>query len=480
MGINDVEIKVIERQELSDATSVDYHPFGVKVLKLGVRRRKSVENDLPPLWIRPEGYQTPDLDSQPHAFGRADDDEDLWVAWGAGDEAGFAVNLADKNVFEKESAPITDDTLYHIYLHLIHRPADPLTHQLNNKTLTVVAADAKGDIYGKLTVQLTTPQNSPNPVRTSWAWNQDNDASTLTFQGVGDAAAQLPRLVARWWPSQKIVYEDVDAKTAEFLSQLKIIYKRQADADRGQLTCFHGDLVIADIAGDIRLPIHDQRLCAVDLFRFPDDHHIVIRVWFYWLHLTFSTDELTAFAPAEHLSAWQAQAGQLKANLDSGSIPWHIREEVPDLERFDLILDPDNLRLQYVGSDAHWKEFWAEVDKGETLQARIATKRDIPAVVWQNWEIHKSEKPIYNPLENGLCDLVNEWNAHECPHRGEGKIIKSRLVRANQEYDVCQSCLTHFRGQTTKAVGKLWGKHAPILENATILKQAISSKVTSG
>ena len=73
----------------------------------------------------------------------------------------------------------------------------------------------------------------------------------------------------------------------------------------------------------------------------------------------------------------QAEAKRVHDGLRRGLLPWHKREEVPDLERFDLLLDPQNLAIKYVGTDTHWQEFWARVLRtGEPLKARIATLLD--------------------------------------------------------------------------------------------------------
>ena len=92
MSHNSVTLEIVDRHTSSDINSVDYLPFGVKVLKLRVRR--NIAETLPPIHIRPKRYRTPDNDApQPdkwRVYGMADDDDDLWIAWGAGDERGFS------------------------------------------------------------------------------------------------------------------------------------------------------------------------------------------------------------------------------------------------------------------------------------------------------------------------------------------------------------------------------------------------------
>lgn len=73
-----------------------------------------------------------------------------------------------------------------------------------------------------------------------------------------------------------------------------------------------------------------QNTVLFDLFNF-DDHHIALRVWFYWL------------------------------NKKIGGKYFIGRHEVPDSERFDFILRKDTGAAVFVCTDLHWSEMWGEV-----------------------------------------------------------------------------------------------------------------------
>jgi hypothetical protein len=481
MAHDDVLIRVVERNDVTSPFAavdrVDYQPFGVKALKLAVRRRQAGP-PLGPLWVRPQTYQTPDARSSDarlwRVYGTVDDDPDLWVVWGAGDEMGFCVHMRE-NHGEKTPAPLTTTEEHPIYLHLIHRPADPQQHALTSKRLTLHVVDADGELFGTAVIELTVPDTAVDPLRAVWQWDPQAGESTIRLVG-----AQLPRYISRWWPTRQVAYVDVDGATAAFLQQLKLVYRRDAgDGEQGELTVWHGATKLAQIGGELRLPLHDYRLCAFELFRFPDDRRLALRIYFYWANLNFALAELMAFGVHT-----PASAAEMQMKLNNGRFPWSKREEIPDLERFDLLFDPANLDVKHVGSDIHWKEYWSVVETGEALDARLATKRDIPGVLLQVWQTREKARPVLDPLAYGLCDRVRDKDDPSCPHRPPlGEPLQRRLARAERDTHVlCSGCQTYFNVQkdVSRAPGAKWGKHAPRLKNVDVLEDAISSEVLEG
>lgn len=483
MAQDDVQIQVIDRQTPIDGDNIDYQPFGVKILKLRVQRNQATQPTLGPVWIHPKGYVRPDPKSDDPAlwrvYGTAEGDPHLWAAWGAGDERGFCVKTKDRFKIDKVALPLDDDEAYYIYLHLIHRPPDPFNHTPTDKTITVQATGQNGELYGETTVRLIVPQQATNPLRTHWNWNPDGGESTITLKGTGGAPAQLPLYVSRWWPTRQVGYVPLDGAAAQFLQGLKIRYQRQENGgDRGRMDVFLADKLLAEFTGELALPLHDYRLFSAEVFGFLDDHHLVLRLWFYWVHLGFSVDQLLTFVPPERRAEWHPEAERVHNDLKGLIMPWHKREEVPDVERFDLLLDLTNLDEKYVGTDTHWQEFWTVVEPGQPLRARIATLLDTGKVAKLAGAVHHDHPPVYDPLANGLCDIVNEFSGHDCPHRGKGQLITADKVKKGREYQVCPRCGSHFIGQGARALGVL--KHAPLLHNADVIENAVSSSVLEG
>lgn len=475
MAKNDVEMAVIERQLPIVENSVDYQPFGVKVLKLRVRRNQNSKPTLGPIWIHPQGYQRPDGKSDDPAkwrvYGTAVANSDLWVAWGAGDEKGFCAKTIKQFGFLEKPVDLDDDGDYYIYLHLIHRPSDPFVHVLKDIPLSLQATSKDGKtVFGELAVTLTVPKNTTNPIRPNWQWNQADQASVITMQGVASSNAQVPLYFSRWWPSQKITWANVDTETMQFIQSIKLIYKRRFEnKDQGHIEVFVGDTGVASIYGDLTLPMHDARLANIEVFQFLDDYHVVLRLWFYWVHLGFTADELLTYLPADQKNVGRDEAERLTKDVRKGLLSWRKREEVPDVERFDIVLDPNNLDVKYVGTDTHWQEFWAVVAEGEPLKARIATLSDTFRVLKQAQNVPQKEAPpVFDPLANGLCDFLNPMGSgHECPLRGTGIMMAVTDLEEDDNFRQCERCFTHIMGEAdddTRAGGV--AKHAPVLDNA--------------
>ena len=478
MARDDVEMQVIERQTPIGADSVDYQPFGIKVLKLRIQRNQTSKPALKPIWIYPKGYVRPDAKADDPAlwrvYGTAENDADLWVAWGAGDERGFCVKTRDRFMIDKVPLPLDDDEFYYVYLHLIHRPQDPFAHTPTEKTLTVQAIGKDGQVHGEKTVRLTVPEKASNPVRAHWDWDLDAGVSTITLRGADDGPAQLPLYVSRWWPVRHVEYVPLDDAMARSLADLRIIYQR-----RGQVDVLLGDTHLAEFTGDLALPLHDYRLCTAEVFRFLDDYHLVVRLWFYWVHLGFSPEQLMTFVPPERRADWRAEAERVHKDLRGGLLSWHRREEVPDVERFDLLLDLTNLDEKFVGTDTHWQEFWALVEQGQPLRARIATLLDTGKVAALAKSVPKTLGPTLDPLANGLCDIVNEFTGYNCPHRGQGRLIATDKLKKGRKYGLCPRCGSHFIGQgLSRALGV--AKHAPLLGNVDVIENAVSTSVLEG
>jgi hypothetical protein len=486
MAQDDVEIKVVDRQTPTGADSVDYQPFGVKVLKLRIRRNSVTRPKLGPIWVRPKGYVRPDAGSDDpnrwRVYGTAQDDPDLWVAWGAGDERGFCAKTKDRFKIDKVPLPIEDDAFYYVYLHLIHRPPDPLQHTPTDKTLVVQASGQEGQVYGEKTVRLTVPQAASNPLRAVWKWDLDAGVSAITLQGAGNDPPQIPTYVSRWWPTHEVAYIPVEGATMQFLQDLQIAYHRQdGSADRGRINVTLGGEPVAHLSGALALPLHDYRLCSAEVLRFPDDYHLVLRLWFFWVHLGFSADQLMTYVPPERRADWRAEAERVSKGLRKGLFSWHRVEEVADVERFDLVLDPGTLRFKYVGADTHWQEFWGQVKRDQPLDARIATLLDTKKVLEQARDVPSvGGPPVFNPLANGLCDIVNRYIPHKCPHRPKGRSIPVDKLAPGEAYEVCPRCGSHFKGQGVRALGL--AKHAPwVGENVHIYAEAaVSSSVLDG
>ncbi len=84
---------------------------------------------------------------------------------------------------------------------------------------------------------------------------------------------------------------------------------------------------------------------AFELFAF-DPWSVALRVWFFWV------DKYV------------------------GGASFVGRHEVPDAERFDMIIRRQDGRVLLAGTDLHWREVWARVLPTKTLRATLGMSRD--------------------------------------------------------------------------------------------------------
>lgn len=257
-----IDIRIVDSRRAVTDTAVDYVPFGVKTLKLQIRK---IAGPNEKVWIRTKHFQR---DQDPCAmYGLADDGEDLWAIWGAGDIMGFCAKYAEQ-AGTKKAVALDDDKPHTVYLHLIHRPADPIHHQLRDRQITIVAVttEAPDDlskqsctdrqyqdtIVAEKTFTLTVPKGATNPLRPIWDWQAD--ASQITLQG-----DEVPRYTSRWWPSCQMDYA-----RASDIPQIALDFIRIANDDReGKITVWlekeNERVCLAEIAGHLTIPIYDLR-----------------------------------------------------------------------------------------------------------------------------------------------------------------------------------------------------------------------------
>ena len=474
-----IDIRIVDSKQVVADNEVDYVPFGVKTLKLQIHK---IAGPARKVWIRTKHFQR---DQDPCAiYGLADDGEDLWAIWGAGDIMGFCAKYAEHKG-TKNAVVLDDDEPHIVYLHLIHRPADPLHHQLRDRQITIVAVitEAPDDlskqscidrryqdtIVAEKTFTLTVPEGITNPMRPIWDWQPD--ASHITFRG-----DEVPRYASRWWPSRQIDYA-----RANDIPRIALDYVRIANDNReGKITVWlereNERVSLAEVAGHLTIPLYDLRWFVPELYRFYDDQLYVLRLWFFWTDEHLDVDDLLTFVPDAQQDALREQktkeaADLMKSKLLGVSPSWDKQYEIPDIERFDIVFDPHNLATKYGCTDAHWKEFWFSVGPDEQdhqsqpCQCRIAAPKDAINIVLeylaQRFEMmgEAEPQPITNPLEEG--GLVSLITNNRCTYDEEAQQIVSAVEGGS------------------KAPGIL-GRNAPSVENSKMLANGLSSDVLEG
>jgi hypothetical protein len=193
----------------------------------------------------------------------------------------------------------------------------------------------------KLTIKLKKPENLP-PDEEIMRLIPGNQANTwLVTPG-----HFLPEYDSRWWPSKGVNY--ISSKPVPLSIHLK----------NGRLQVNWGDennaiAVIEDYSKPSVLLMAET--LAFEVFNF-DEWSICLRLWFFWLDK------------------------YIGGNLFLG------RHEVPDAERFDLIIRRKDGRVLLAGTDLHWRETWFKVLPKKILRATIGIPREtLFNLVQQKW-----------------------------------------------------------------------------------------------
>jgi len=316
---------------LPKAANWHYLPYGSRTLKFQIDAPAGAHL----AWLRPLHRH-----ANPHLVACHEDDHDnLLITWGGGDKRGYRLDFSAGDRFA--------------YLHVTHR-AGRLADRYH---VTVILETDAGDVF-RQGIWLHCPQVI-DPLQATWE-AIDPNLSRITFDG-----QSLPVYQSRWWPRSQVWYRPLAAPPP-----VQIEYRRSVDGVFGAIRVLWRHQPLAEVTGHLDLPLHDARLFAANLFDFFDNRYWVLRLWFQWLHTHFEPSDLLGAALVQRTWAVEdprvVEANALNALLDRGE-----REEVPDIERFDLLLDTATGQVVYAGTDLHWQEFWGPAPREAPVQAEI-------------------------------------------------------------------------------------------------------------
>ncbi len=326
--------------------TLEYRPFGTRSLKIEI----GTVIDLPPLTLNVEG--------PPGGNGRiytlAGPGRELQISWGGGHENGPPAMAEDLAMaFEKSAALAGDRKRNTIFFNVRHLgPGLPA-----NVPLTVKAVREDGTLQASLTITLSRPPGySDDVIRLMPAGEE-------TGRWAPSNGNRLPLYDSRWWPSDTINYVSSQPPS--------ITVERDGDALLVKWARDKRIASIKDLTAPTILDIQDG--LSFELFHFDDDH-LVLRAWFFWLDKSIGHKFFVG------------------------------RHEVPDVERFDMLLRKTDGQVLLACTDLHWRENWGQlIEPADPLEATIGLTID------QKWEMgrkamgkiftHEDDtRPRYNPL----------------------------------------------------------------------------------
>jgi hypothetical protein len=306
-----------------------YLPYGTRTLRLDVTN--STGRPLK-LWLRPES--TPQEFPEHVIHGYGDDDPELWVHWGGGEESGATVKMRDV-LYKAVPATVDDDGEPHpVFVNLTHTSGNVRSRKVTLRAFTgEKAADVPLD--STLRVSLALPRAGgmavDKPVRGRW-----NQAQTrLRF--VGEA---IPDYVSRWWATSTVFYRPAgDLPGRLSLDREDNVLTLRWDGE----TAGGGGVRLAEIVDHGWEPDQDAqglRRVSAELFHFLEGRYFVVRLWFLWL---------------------DKRIGPTR--------------EVPDAERIDVLFDAETQKAIFLGTDFHYREVWTQLKEGTTPRVTLSLHR---------------------------------------------------------------------------------------------------------
>lgn len=332
----------------AEDASTFYRPWGTRILKVKV----STDVSAPALRIRPKRILREEVEKG--IFRAYSDDCDAFIiSWGGGHEPGPCIQSKDfLKAFEKctEMEAGAASTIFFNLSHL--GPELPAT-----ATVTLEAYDEEtGEVFASLPISVQKPDGLPETIM---MLNQSEPGCWQPTLGL------LPEYDPRWWP-RPVTYTAATAPVPLSIQRdgLSLVVKWSGKQ-------------IAIITDHTEPSILDTDAITFELFEF-DEWHVALRAWFFWLDRNMGGDFFVG------------------------------RHEVPDAERFDLLIRKRDGRVTLACTDLHWRETWGMVEEDDILHATLGlglettlelAKEQLDKLwsVWKREEKKDHTRP-YNPI----------------------------------------------------------------------------------
>lgn len=340
---------------MGQVAALAYRPWSVRTLKV----RVTTQTGQPALRLRPSRVRPRD-ERDGRIRAEADNSGDFVISWGGGHEAGPCLKSVDKLKAFEECVPLTNTDTSFIFFNVHHVGPDVP----DDAQVTLLAYDeTTGETAASITVDLQKPADLPEgvirPSRQNGVWQ-------LT------SGKTLPAYDSRWWPSDQVTYE---AQTETY----PLTIREEGD----QFLLDWDGRTVATITDYTKSVLQTDKVgTAFELFAF-DQWSVALRAWFFWLD---------------------------KSVGDGAAVGMIGRHEIPDAERFDILLRRKDGVPLLACTDMHWREMWAVALPQKVLEATLGMgwetkKKLLQETVLGGGEHAASEKP-YNPTEKFIPALA--------------------------------------------------------------------------
>ena len=307
--------------------SINYLPFGTRTLKLRVAAEDPAALRGRKLILRSE--HLPKEFGRRYFYSHEQGTAHFRVSWGGGrNRTGACLRGADMQLgnirIPLQECREIDETASYVYLNVTHLDGSytqPYTLHLGIHDENALMGAPPIQV---IPITLSPPQQvldrqDRTPVRF--------DKELGDFQG-----DYVPSYLGRWWSPAQIDYPldpppIPSIRMAAHGNVLAVDCNGTADGLSGK------SKRIAEIEDHIALQgvADETRFFDAELYHF-EGPYFVVRLWFSWLK--------------EH---------PLRTKFD----------EIPDAERFDLVIDSEKGEVVYAATDSHWREVWAHTTKAD-------------------------------------------------------------------------------------------------------------------
>ena len=339
--------------------SIPFLPYGVTTIEF------AVDGKCESGYIRPENSTLYDFDKKEYV-GFADNNENFLVVWGAGTEKGQYVktNSTDR-----------------MFMQLIHLGGDD-----TNANITFEHTE----LFETKKLKLFKPKDSPamgNIYKMVTEAKKSN--SKITYL----KGTHLPMYYPRWFPPKEIKYVEPNTHP-----KIQMEYTEDETGIVSPIDIYSEsqgqNRKICRVEGDLRY----SRLHAELLALFENKNIFVLRLWLYWIHKRYRKGFLDA-----SVDSWPDEGKDKLGAIDSVS-----GLEIPDIERFDFIIDAENNKIILYGTDIHYQEYWGKI-KDPIVKAKIAGNVDLITTTARLYFLRTLQNSEhYNPIQAVKNFILNE------------------------------------------------------------------------
>lgn len=334
----------------SDNESVPFLPYGVASIEFAIEGKCEAGE------IRPKNSTLHDPLRREYVGFTEDKNEDFLVVWGAGNQFGQHVK---------------EDSTDRMFMQLIHLRGD-------HDEATIVFKHSVSGREKKL--KICKPKTAPamNDIFKMVTEANGSNSKTTSLEGT-----YLPMYYSRWFPPKEIEYVNPNN-----YPQIHIDYKEDESGINSPIDIFSKtqgqNTKICTVKGDLRY----SRL-HMELFALLQNKSIfVLRLWLYWIHKRYVKGLLSASAD----DSVDDESHEL------GFVDQVTGLEIPDIERFDFVIDAEKNKIILYGTDIHYQEYWGKV-KSPLVKARIAGHADLFSVTAALYPLRfLQDSNNYNPI----------------------------------------------------------------------------------